>query len=541
MEQQAESTGPILSSEDCVYLLSLPDSELEAFLASLPRATMERVIQELQDWRSPKERAEASLYEFVQQAWHHLPTESSRTFVDNWHVRAICDHLQAVTEDRLHAEKGPADLLINVPPAHMKSLLVCVFWPCWEWGPRNRPDLRVMHCSYSESNVTRDAGKRKDLIDSDWYRANWGHRVEWKKGENRKLRYENTRGGWMWGLTVGGQGTGEHPDRLLIDDPHDAQEIVSETMRERVISWWRDKMSSRGANQSVRRALVMQRLHSEDLAGHWLQSRRDRIVHICLPYEYEPDRMTPTPLGFSDPRTEPGELLWPDLFTPEKREAFDNMTPQQQAGQLQQRPPTHVVGAEWPEDWFDDRIWFDDWPQRHEIASTVISLDPSLGKTERGDFAAFTITKRRAHDGRIFTDAVMVRADPMRLAEIAIELHATHKADTMTIESVAFQEVLEPLFQLICQRRGMLLPVRLIPRGKKSKRSRILDALTYHLRHGEIKLKSGSDGAIILHQQLKGFGSATYDDGPDSLADNVNEQRRLWAIGEGAEDEEEVL
>lgn len=34
--------------------------------------------------------------------------------------------------------------------------------------------------------------------------------------------------------------------------------------------------------------------------------------------EYEPGRMHPTSLGWTDPRSEPGELYWPALFTPAK-------------------------------------------------------------------------------------------------------------------------------------------------------------------------------------------------------------------------------
>jgi hypothetical protein len=39
------------------------------------------------------------------------------------HMRAICEHLQAVIEGRIR------DLIINVPPGHAKSLLTSVFWP----------------------------------------------------------------------------------------------------------------------------------------------------------------------------------------------------------------------------------------------------------------------------------------------------------------------------------------------------------------------------------------------------------------------------
>ena len=61
-----------------------------------------------------------SLYEFVKQAWRVVEPETP--FVDNWHIRAICDHLQEVSNG-----KKIKKLLINVPPGTMKSLLVSVF------------------------------------------------------------------------------------------------------------------------------------------------------------------------------------------------------------------------------------------------------------------------------------------------------------------------------------------------------------------------------------------------------------------------------
>jgi hypothetical protein len=69
------------------------------------------------------EKARRSLKEFVVQAWPVL--EPATPFVEGIHIDAICMHLQAVTEGRI------ANLIINVPPGHAKSLLVAVFWPAW--------------------------------------------------------------------------------------------------------------------------------------------------------------------------------------------------------------------------------------------------------------------------------------------------------------------------------------------------------------------------------------------------------------------------
>src|SRR5262249_33257028 len=86
-----------------------------------------------------RELATRSLREFVRQAWPIV--EPSTPFVPGWHIDAIVEHLEAVTRSQIR------NLLINVPPRHMKSLLVSVFWPVWEW--MRWPARRWLYSSYA--------------------------------------------------------------------------------------------------------------------------------------------------------------------------------------------------------------------------------------------------------------------------------------------------------------------------------------------------------------------------------------------------------
>src|SRR5579864_166771 len=87
-----------------------------------------------------RERATRHLKDFVQQAWPVL--EPATPFVPGWHLDAICEHLEAITQGHIR------NLLINSPPRHMKSLLVAVFWLCWEWI--RWPQRRWLFASYAE-------------------------------------------------------------------------------------------------------------------------------------------------------------------------------------------------------------------------------------------------------------------------------------------------------------------------------------------------------------------------------------------------------
>ena len=105
-----------------------------------------------------RELAERNLRDFVRLAWPVV--EPSTPFVDGWHVDAITDHLQAITRGEIR------NLLINVPPRHMKSLLVSVFWPCWEWV--RFPQRRWLFSSYAATLSIRDSVKCRRLIESPW-------------------------------------------------------------------------------------------------------------------------------------------------------------------------------------------------------------------------------------------------------------------------------------------------------------------------------------------------------------------------------------
>ena len=66
-------------------------------------------------------------------------------------------------------------------------------------------------------------------------------------------------------------------------------------------------MSTRWVNSNDRRRIVvMQRLAERDMSGHLLAS--GTYEHLKIPMEYEGDKRK-TSIGWSDPRTKPGELM----------------------------------------------------------------------------------------------------------------------------------------------------------------------------------------------------------------------------------------
>lgn len=250
--------------------------------------------------------SEDSLINFSEVVWPVI--EPGRPFVRGWAIEAICDHLEAVSRGQIRK------LLINVPPGLMKSLSTNVLWPAWEWGPRNKPDLRYIGASYSQDLTIRDNRRCRQIIESPMYQALWGDRFSLVADQNAKVRYDTDKRGFKIATSIGGLGTGERGDRFVIDDPHNVKTAESETKLEEVAQWFTEVVPTRVNDIDLSAFIViMQRVHERDVSGLILAHELG-YEHLELPMEYEPSRKCYTSIGFEDPRTKEGELLFPERF-----------------------------------------------------------------------------------------------------------------------------------------------------------------------------------------------------------------------------------
>ena len=328
--------------------------------------------------------AEESLMEFVKQAWKEL--EPGAEFQFGWAIETVARHLEAVTNGDI------TRLLINIPPGCTKSMLVNVFWPAWEWGPKGKGHHRFISASYEQGLATRDMVRCRDLVNSEWYQSLWP--TEFKKDQDQKTYYENTNTGWRFASSVGGRMVGYRGDRIIIDDPHDTKRAESDTVRGTARRWLSETVPTRlNIQKKSAIVMIMQRLHVEDLSGLVIEDM-SHWVHLVLPMEFEkrnacytvvpngtepkkmkriklPEETIPfyeedpdgVEMYLQDPRTEENELLWEGRFD---REDVDEIKRSFRAGdggsyaesgQLQQRP-VHRAGGMFVRDDFQivDRI-----------------------------------------------------------------------------------------------------------------------------------------------------------------------------------------
>lgn len=342
---------------------------------------------------------------FVEEAWKVV--EPGVPYVGGPHIDAICDHLTYCSIGDIE------DLVINIPPRHSKSTICAVMWPAWEWTWK--PHTQWLFSTYAQTLTLRDSVKCRRLIQSPWYQERYGSVFQLSGDLNQKQRFDNNRNGYRLATSVGGTATGEGGDRIVVDDAHNMNEIESDTIREGVLTWWRNTMSTRGNNpKTLARVIIAQRGHHADLPGFALS--QGGWIHLNMPGYFIPQKkcktfakkqgkprssMKPTPppvLGRFEKAPKKDQLLWEDwrekrddVLNPnrygeqELAKLANELTEKAFEAQIQQNPSIDAGNIIKRKHW---REWEDEDLPAFDIVVQV--YDTAFEPEEENDFSART-------------------------------------------------------------------------------------------------------------------------------------------------------
>lgn len=475
---------------------------------------------------------EESLLAFTRQHWGVL--EPGRAFVEGWALEAVCEHLEAVTYGELNR------LLINVPPGFMKSLECNVFWPAWMWGPLRLAHKRFVSFSYAASLTYRDNGKFRDLLISPSYKRLWGDRFDLRKiGEER---ISNSQMGFKFASSVGGVGTGERGDIIVLDDAHNVKESESDVVRKETVRWFREGMSNR-LNDMDKSAIVviMQRVHEEDVSGAIIED--GGYEHLMIPMEWD-NRRYHTSIGWTDPRENDGELAWPERFSRQSVEAIKTVLgPYGYSGQYQQSPAPRGGGIIKREYW---QLWGNpedaDDPKFKKFpacAYVVASLDGAYTEKQENDPCALTVWGL-FYDEYDLPRAILMSAweDRLTLHDCVEKVNATckrFKVDRLLIENKATGiSVSQELRRLYAYER---YTVQLIePKGDKTARTYAVQPLFAD----EMIYAPDRSWADAVITQMAAFPKGTHDDLHDSVTQALKHLRETGLLIHGSEVAQEM-
>jgi predicted phage terminase large subunit-like protein len=488
-------------------------------------------------------RYEESLGDFIRAAWRHA--NEPQTFQSNWHIDCVCDHLMAVARREI---KGPGPLIFSMPPRHMKSRGVNVFFPAWIWAqdpdPHRKghrltvqpdtlmgPGVKFAHLSYVQRLSNEHSIGCRYLIESDWYQQRWGERVQLNYAQISQ--FDNFGGGNRRAMAFSSSITGFGADIIVIDDAHDITNVESDVIRDETLRVWDEVLPTRlNDPKSGIFIVIMQRSHQRDLIGHIL-AKEFNGTHVCLPAEFEPHH----PHVFRNPKWpvprrtdsshgtdggpslgEPwhdfrkqGEPLWKARFPAEVLKGWtSSLTSHAAAGQLQQRP-TARDGGLFKRHWFGNPVK----SVSRDHLTLVRAWDLASASDQRGD-PDYTVGLLMGHDRdfKVFyiIDVVRGRFSP---GEREQKILATAEVDgTSCMIRIPQDPGSAGKFEAH-HMVGLLQGYRVTtPREEGTKLNRA-DPFAAQCEHGYVKLVEASWNTAFI-EELCAFPNGAHDDQVDA-------------------------
>ena len=287
-----------------------------------------------------------SFYFFMQEFW---PEVSSDTPLWNWHIEYLCNQLEKLAKRVVLKLPKENDLIINIPPGTTKSITCSIMFPVWCWLRWHW--MRFIVGSYSSSLSLEHAEYSRDLVRSDKFKEYFPY-LDIKQDKDTKSNFRIVKriidkngnitktilGGNRYSTSVGGTLTGFHGHILIVDDPLNPNQAVSEVELASANRWMDQTLSTRKISKSVTPTiLIMQRLHQDDCSGHMLDKNKKHILHINLPGEIRlfSDMVKPPELkrNYLEDLLDPGRMSWDVL-----KEMEADLGQYGYAGQVGQRP-----------------------------------------------------------------------------------------------------------------------------------------------------------------------------------------------------------
>jgi predicted phage terminase large subunit-like protein len=455
-----------------------------------------------------------SLPYFVQRAWHVL--EPSAELKWGWALDAICLHLEAVTNGKI------TRLLMNVPPGSMKSLLTGVIWPAWEWGPRNLPEMRFVGTAHEEQLAIRDSRRCRDLIKSEWYQQLWP--IELQADLDGKREFGNTKKGIRQARAFTSM-TGVRGDRVILDDPISADNANSATKLEAARIAFTETLPTRVNSDKSAIVVIMQRLHEKDISGV-IKEMGLPYVHLCIPMRFEPAFRCTTSIGWTDPRTTEGELMFPERFGEvQVIELEQILGTYGTAGQLQQRPAPRGGGI-------INTDWFKFWSSIPQLEFRFLTVDTAQKTAVHNDWTVLQCWARSTVGQAILIGQIRGKWEAPELLVQVRAFWTKHLNDQSpllqraTMRGIYVEDKVSGTGLIQTMRREGL-PVIAVQRNN-DKISRGYDAAPF-IESGNVLLPNDAPWLSDFLAEVAAFPAGAHDDQLDPMFDAINLIQRLPA------------
>jgi predicted phage terminase large subunit-like protein len=433
--------------------------------------------------------ARRSLYWFVQLGFEVL--EPGQEYLDSWHVETICWHLQQLYEGNNRRQ------IINIYPRSLKSFIASVCFPAWVLG-RN-PGAKFLCISYGE-DLSKDLSlKSKQLMQSALYTTLFPH-TKLADIENTATKFWTTANGYRQATTVAGATTGFGADFIVVDDPIKGTDANSAHILEKTSKAFAESILTRLNNPKKGViAVVMQRLHPNDLTGHLLEHGGWELLRIPARAEQLEHYQR-----YNDVyHRQPGELLQPALLgeteLKERRMVMGSVAFETQY-QQNPLPPGGTIFL-WE--------WFKFYRKPPTAEFVIQSYDTATSSSTSADY---TVCQTWVITGgcMFIVDLQRFRGSHVELLKRAELLEERHKPDAIICEGVGsgipFYQEMRATFgkRVFCD----------APRIEKAVRAL---AVTPVLERGKVYLPAEAAWLPEFRAEILSFGNGKHDDQVDCM------------------------
>lgn len=473
-------------------LADLDDAELNFLLTNLDQFDLtdqeeiDLVLVELER-RQSAQRCRDDLIEFCK--------KMQSDYKVGKHHRRLADLLMNI------ATGDETRVCVNMPPRHGKSQLVSIYFPAWFLG--KYPDKKVLMVSHTTDLAVDFGRKVRNLIDNPAYKQIFPT-VTLAADNKSAGRWNTNVGGEYFACGVGSALAGRGADLLLVDDPHNEQDIISGNFEifEKAYEWFtygaRTRLMPKG-----RVAIVQTRWHQDDLTG--------RVVRDMLNNE-EADQyeVVEFPAIFNENSPEE-KALWPEQYTLQAlRQTKASMPVFQWNAQYQQNPTAEeasVIKREW---W---NIWKQEYPPQCEYV--IMSLDAAAETNNRADFTALTTWGVFMNDEKdayniILLNSIKKRVEFPDLKDLAMNEYKEWQPDAFIVEKKSAGTA---LYQEL-RRMGMPVQEYTPHRGSGDKLAR-LNSVADIVKSGLCWIPEARWGEEVI-EEIAGFPFMSHDDLVDS-------------------------
>ncbi len=392
-------------------------------------------------------------------------------------------------------------ITVNIAPRFGKSQLTSIYFPAWFIG--NFPDKKIMMISHTADLAVDFGRKVRNVVDTDLYHSIFPG-VTLAADSKSAGRWNTNKGGEYFAVGVGGAIAGRGADLMVIDDPHNEQDVLAGNFEvfEKAYNWYAFGARTRLMPQG-RVAVVMTRWAKNDLTGKLIED---------MTKNPEADQWEVVEF----PALVRGKSLWPEQWTTESLNRTKASMPNFQWSAQYMQQPTAAESAIIKKHWW--RKWKEEKPPECEFV--IQALDTAAEKTNRADYTSLTtwgvFTLDDKETGKstkniILLDGVKERIEYPELKKLSLRKYEEYDTDWFIVEKknsgvVLYQEM-----------RANGLPVQeFTPTRATGDKTARLNSISDIFSSGLVWYPEGRRWAEEVVEEVCGFPAMPNDDHVDT-------------------------